>query len=326
MGNIHIGSREIGTGQRPYIIGEIGINHNGDLAIAKKLVDVAINAGADAVKLQTRTVEIVYSQAELAKPRPVPRSILENAIRRGVLSDDAVKRLRNSNFEHSTNGDLKHALELTDDELVEFDCYCRLQHITWLTSCWDVQSFDRIERLFPHLPAHKVASACNEDDELLGRIRASGKPIILSTGMTDLAGVSTAVDVVGREQLVLLHCTSVYPKGTESGDEILRLVNLRGMDTLRETFNVPVGFSSHDSGIMPSYAAAARGAVIIEKHITLERSMWGSDQGSSIEPLALTSLCRMVHELHIALGDGQIVVYPDERDVAQKLRRVRRLI
>lgn len=325
MGNIHIGSREIGAGQRPYIIAEIGINHNGDIAIAKKLVDVAVNAGADAVKLQTRTVEIVYSQAELEKPRPVPRTILENAIRRGVLSDDAVKRLRDSNFEHSTNGDLKHALELTDDELIEFDCYCRLQHITWLTSCWDVVSLGRIDRMFD-LPAHKIASACNEDDDLLRRVRATGKSIIMSTGMTDLTGVRRAVEVVGREQLILLHCTSVYPKGTESGDEILRLVNLRGMDTLREEFDVPVGFSSHDSGIMPSYAAAARGAVVIEKHITLERSMWGSDQGSSIEPLALTSLCRMVHELHIALGDGQIVVYPDEEEVAQKLRRVRRSV
>ena len=153
-------------------------------------------------------------------------------------------------------------------------------------------------------------------------MRATGKPIILSTGMTDLNGVRQAVEVIGRENLIILHCTSIYPKGTEAGEEILRLINLRGIKTLREIFGVPVGFSSHDSGVMPSYAAAARGAVILEKHVTLERGMWGSDQGGSIEPQDLTNLCRMVLELRLAMGDGQIIVYPDEEVVQKKLRRV----
>ena len=320
---VKIGNHLVGDGQRTYVIAEIGINHNGDVAIAKKLIDLAVTAGADAVKFQTRSVETVYSPSELAKPRPVPRAILENAIRRGVLPIERVRRLTESDFENSTNGDLKRALELTDGELREIDTYCQKAGIAWFTSCWDVEAVKRIERL-SNVPCHKIASPCNEDDELLRALRQTGKPLILSTGMTELQGVDQAVKELGRENLVILHCTSVYPKGTEAGEEILQLINLRGMDTLRKRFGVPVGFSSHDSGIMPSYAAAARGACVIEKHVTLERSMWGSDQGSSIEPLPLTNLCRMVRELSVALGNGEIVIYPDEEAVAKKLRRVRR--
>lgn len=320
---VPIGNHLIGPDQPVYIVAEIGINHNGDMEIAKRLIDLAIVAGAQAIKLQTRTVEIVYGPAELAKPRPVPKTLLQNAIKRSVLPVESVRRLEDSDFENSTNGDLKRALEFTDSELQEIDVYCSKKGIAWFTSCWDVPSVERIERLFK-VPCHKIASPCNEDTELLRAVQATGKPIILSTGMTHMAGVEWAVRTIGKERLVVLHCTSVYPKGTEAGEEILRSINLRGIGALRESLAVPVGFSSHDSGIMPSYAAAALGAVILEKHITLERSMWGSDQGSSLEPIPFTNLCRMVRELHIAMGDGQIVIYPGEEEVAKKLRRVRR--
>lgn len=322
---VKIGNKLVGPGHPTYIIGEVGINHNGDLDVAMKLIDLAVDAGADAVKLQTRTVDVVYSAEELAKPRQVPKALLEQAIKRGVLSPEAITRLQESDFEKSTNGDLKRALELTDAELGEIDGYCKAKGIAWLTSCWDTKSLERIERLFPDTPCHKIASACNEDDELLRLARSTGKPIILSTGMSDLAGIKKAVEVLGgTDNLVVLHCTSVYATGLEAGLEVLKQINLLGIDTLLEQFNVPVGFSSHDSGILPSYAAVARGACMVEKHITLERAMWGSDQASSLDPVDWVRLCRAIRELPVALGNGVIEIYPEEVPVAKKLRRVRR--
>jgi N-acetylneuraminate synthase len=319
-----IGRQSVGPGCRTFVVGEIGINHNGDIKLAKELVDMAAQVGCDAVKLQTRTIRIVYTAKELAQPREVPREILENAIRREVLSSEAVARLKQSNFEASTNGDLKAALEFTDGELQEFDRHCQNRNMMWFTACWDIESVERVERLFPHLPCHKIASPCNEDDALLKAVRQTGKPVILSTGMTDLDGVHAAINVLGRDNLIILHCTSVYPRGTDFGDEILQAINLRGIDTLTREFGVPVGFSSHDAGIMPSYAAAARGAVMLEKHITMERSMFGSDQAASLEPQELLALCRAVQEVYLILGDGKIVVYPSEEVAITKLRRVRR--
>jgi N-acetylneuraminate synthase len=321
---IKINGTPVGDGYPCYIVAEIGINHNGDLAVVKELIDIAAQAGANAVKFQTRTVEVVYTEEELAKTRSVPRTILENAIRRGVLSLEAVRRLQDSNFENSTNGDLKHLLELTEDEYHLIDTYCSQRGISWFTSCWDTLAFERMEKQF-NLPCHKIASPCNEDDGLLQHAKAAGKPIILSTGMTDLKGVRDAVNVVGTDNLIILHCTSVYPNKTETGDAILGRINLRGIDTLRETFGVPVGFSSHDDGIQPTYAAAARGAVMLEKHITLNRGLFGSDQGSSVEPIEFARLCRMVKELQVVFGNGVIEIHPEEEVVAKKLRRVRRV-
>ncbi len=319
---VQIGTKLVGPGQPTYIVAEIGINHNGYLRITKDLIDVAVKAGADAVKFQTRNVDVVFTEEELSRLRPVPRNILENAIAREVLSGDAVDRLLRSDLQQSTNGDLKRLLEFTDTEYAEIDAYCKQRGIEWFTSCWDAGSIDRMEKFNP--PCHKIASACNEDDELMLRARATGKPIILSTGMTDMEGVMKAVDILGAGNLVILHCTSVYPKGAESNLDILKLINLRGIDTLQEEFEVPVGFSSHDSGIQPTYAAVARGAVMVEKHITLERGMWGSDQGSSVEPSGFIHLCGMIRQLPSVLGDGKITIYPAEEEVAKKLRRVRR--
>jgi len=321
-----IAGRKVGPEELPFIVAEIGINHNGFVSTAKELIDLAVEAGCDAVKFQTRTVPVVYSTAELDKSRDVPRDILEHAIKRGVLSSISIKRLEQSDFRNSLNSDLKYALEFTDDEYREIDTYSKMRGILWFTSCWDSQSVERIERLFPDLPCHKIASACNEDDGLLTRLRATEKPLILSTGMTDLVGVHNAVRMLDKKNLIILHCTSVYPQGTgvEYGAEMLRHINLRGIETLREEFAVPVGFSGHDTGIQPAYAAAVLGACMIEKHITLERGMWGSDQGSSLAPEGLHRLCGMVHELQYVLGNGVIEVYPAEQAAITKLRRVRR--
>ncbi len=324
QGTVAIGNRLVGPEQPAFIIAEIGINHNGSLEIAKRLIDVAALAECDAVKFQKRTVPIVYSQQELDRPREMRkgRNVLQLAIERDVLPPESVQRLRESDFSDTRNGDLKYALELTLNEYEEIDAYCKTKGITWLASCWDCESVDFIEQFNP--PAHKIASPCNEDDELMLHLRATGKPLILSTGMTDMDGVRAAVEVLGTRNLVILHCTSIYPTGTGSPEEVLRCINLKGMDTLRDEFSVPVGFSSHDTGIMPSYAAVALGACMIEKHITQERGMFGSDQAASSEPSDLIHLVRAVRELSIARGDGEITIYPDEHAVIEKLRRVRR--
>lgn len=322
---LKIGNKEIDYDQPVFIVAEIGINHNGDVEIAKKLIDVALLAGCDAVKFQKRTVPIVYAPSanydpgSLTKPRPVHKDILTNAVKRGVLSAEAVRRLEESNFETSTNGDLKWALEFTRDEYVEIDRYCKERGILWFASCWDEESVNFLESFDP--PCYKIASPCLTDDDLLRYTRSLGRPIILSTGMSDMSMVEHAVEVLGLNDLVLLHCTSVYPNSLDAGDQILRMINLRGLRTLGNVFHVPVGFSSHDSGIVPTYSAAVLGACVIEKHITLERAMWGSDQASSIEPEELKTLCRWIRKLKIAEGDGVIKIYPEEMQVIKKLRR-----
>ena len=324
QGTVAIGNRLVGPGQPTFIIAEIGINHNGDLAMAKRLIDVAAFAGCDAVKFQKRTISVVYSQQELDRPREMRKGkhVLERAIERGVLPPESVQRLVQSDFSDTHNGDFKYALEFTENEYALIDAYCKEKQIAWLASCWDCESVDFIEQFNP--PAHKIASPCNEDDELMLRLRATGKPLILSTGMTDMDGVRAVVEVLGTEDLVILHCTSIYPTGTGTPEEVLRCVNLKGMNSLRDEFGVPVGFSSHDTGIMPTFAAVAMGACMIEKHVTQERGMFGSDQALSSEPGDLIRLCRAIRELHMAQGDGEITIYPDEQAVIEKLRRVRR--
>lgn len=322
MNIVNIAGREIGPNKPCFIVAEIGINHNGSVELAKKLIDAAVLAGADAVKFQTRDVHTVYSSDELSRPRPAPREILEHAVHRGVLSKETTDRLTSSDFQNSTNGDLKQLLEFTDAEYEEIDEYCKKHSILWSTSAWDTKSFLRMQQF--RLPFHKIASACNEDDSLLQLIRDSHKPIILSTGMSDLAGVREAVRIVGTENLVLMQCTSVYPSVTGDPKETLPKVNLRGIETLRQEFDVPVGFSSHVHGIMPIYASVAMGAMAIEVHVTLDRGTFGSDQGSSLESGEFIRLCRAIRELPLACGSGEKVIHPEELDVAKKLRRVRR--
>ena len=316
MTKIHIG-KPVGHGEPTFIIAEIGINHNGDVELAKKLINAAVEAGADAVKFQKRTVPVVFSQEELDKPREVPRWLVESAIKRGALPESIVAHLLSTGFADTRNGHQKFALELTKEEYQEIDRYCKEKKILWFASPWDEASVDFLEQFNP--PAYKVASASLTDDGLLCHLRSKGRPVILSTGGSTLEQIRHAVEILGQDDLVILHCTAAYPKDP---DQTLPMINLRVMETLRKEFpGVPIGFSSNDAGIIPSFAAVAMGACVLEKHITMERGMWGSDQASSVEIGPFKTLCSWVRQHHTTRGDGKKKVYPEEAEVMKKLRR-----
>jgi len=284
---VKIGNKLVGEGHPCYIVAEIGINHNGSLDLAKQLIDAAVECGCDAVKFQKRTLEVVYSPEELARPRESPFG--------------------------PTNGDLKRGLEFGRKEYAEIDQYVRHKGLDWYASCWDEGAVDFIEQFNP--PCYKIASACLTDDNLLRHHRKYGKPIILSTGMSEMKQIEHAIQVLGQETLILLHCTSTYPAKPEE-------LNLRGIVRLREELGVPVGYSGHEVGYATSYAAAVLGACMVERHLTLDRSMWGSDQAASMEPQGMRRLVRDIKELDLAMGDGVKRVYESEVPIIQKLRRV----
>jgi len=287
MAEVIIGGTRIGEGAPCYVVGEIGINHNGDLETCKRLVDVAAISGCQAVKLQKRTVEVVYSAEELARPRESPFG--------------------------STNGDLKRGLELGLRHYHELQRYCGDKSIHWFASCWDEASVDFIEQFAP--PAYKIASASLTDHALLRHHRSMGRPIILSTGMSTQAQVDAAIEVLGTNDLVLLHTTSAYPAKTED-------LNLLMIPKLRARYGVPVGYSGHEVGLATSVAAVALGACMVERHITLDRAMWGTDQAASVEPQGMMKLVRDIRAVERALGDGVKKVSADEVPVLAKLRRV----
>lgn len=315
---VRIGGKKVSLGEPTFIVAEIGINHNGDVDLAKKMIDVAVEAGADAVKFQKRTVPVVFSQAELDKPREVPRILLEHAIRRGVLPRASIKRLKTSKYKDTRNGDQKYALELNKREYKEIDRYCKEKGILWFASPWDEESVDFLEAFKP--PAYKVASASLTDDGLLKHIRSKGRPVILSTGAATLPMIKRAVAILGKKNLVILQCTAAYPK-IESVQSLAAL-NLECIPTLQKNFpGVPVGFSGNDSGSVMTFAATVLGAVMIEKHLTLERGMWGSDQASSIEPPNFKTLCHWIRDYRHALGDGIKKISVEEEEVMKKLRR-----
>ena len=284
---VRIGERLVGDGQPCWLVAEIGINHNGDLELARKLISAAVFAGCDAVKFQKRTVDVVYSADELARTRESPFGV--------------------------TNGDLKHALEFGEDEYGAIDDYCRLHNIQWFASCWDEGSVDFVERFAP--PCYKIASASLTDDALLRHHRAYGRPIVLSTGMSSIAEIDHAVDVLGTEDLVLLHTTSTYPSKVEELD-------LAVIPMLRQRYGVPVGYSGHEVGLAPSLAAAVLGACTVERHITVDRAMWGSDQAASVEPHGISRLIRDIRTVEQSMGDGVKRVHDSELAVREKLRRV----
>jgi N-acetylneuraminate synthase len=284
---VHIGKYCVGEGYPCFLVAEIGINHNGNVEIAKKLIDAASLAGFDAVKFQKRTVEVVYTPEELAKPRENPFG--------------------------PTNGDLKRGLEFGLQQYEEIDRYCWGKGILWYASCWDEGSIDFIERFNP--PCYKIASASLTDDNLLRHHRMYGRPIILSTGMSTLEQIDHAVEVLGTEDLIILHCTSTYPSAVEE-------LNIKTMESLRKRYGVPIGYSGHEVGLATSVAAAAVGACMIERHITLDRAMWGSDQAASIEPQGIWRLVKDVRAIEKAMGSGEKCVWPSEVPVMKKLRRV----
>ena len=308
-----IGTTAIGHGLPTFVVAEIGINHNGDISLAKRLIDAAIFAGCNAVKFQKRTVSVVYTPEELAKPREVPRDLLEKAIARGVLSPESVKRLTDSDFADSTNGDLKYALELTKEEYDEIDRYCKEKNILWFASPWDEESVDFLEEFNP--VCYKVASASLTDDALLKHIRTKGRPVIASTGMSDFEEVAHAVEILGKKDLILMHSRSTYPANVTE-------LNLRCIETLRKEFpEVPVGYSGHEAGLSTTFAAVVLGSCIIERHITLDRSMWGSDQAASVELVGMEKLMKDIRVFESAYGDGNVHCYESEHPVRQKLRR-----
>jgi len=284
---VKIGERLVGDGQPCFVVAEIGINHNGSVDLARKLISAAVLSGADAVKFQKRTVEVVYKPEELAKPRENPFG--------------------------PTNGDLKRGLEFGMDEYRAVDEYCRQHNILWFASCWDEGSVDFIEQFYP--PCYKLASASLTDDNLLRHHRKYGRPIVLSTGMSTIEQIDHAVEVLGDNDLVLMHTTSTYPSQPEE-------LNLLAIRTLKERYKVPVGYSGHEVGLSTSLAAAALGACMIERHITVDRAMWGSDQAASVEPPGFSRLVRDIHVVEKAMGDGVKRVYPSEVPIMQKLRRV----
>jgi N-acetylneuraminate synthase len=290
MTSVKIGARSVGDGQPCFTIAEIGINHNGDIDIARKLISAALLSGCDAVKFQKRTVSVVYTPEELAKPRENPFG--------------------------PTNGDLKHGLEFGEEDYRAIAEYCKLHNIPWFASCWDEGSVDFIARFDP--PCFKVASASLTDDNLLRHHRKFGKPIILSTGMSTLDEIDHAVEVLGREGLVLMHATSTYPSKPEE-------LNLAVIPALKQRYGVPVGYSGHEVGLATTVAAVAIGASMIERHITLDRAMWGSDQAASVEPQGFSRLIRDIRAVEQAMGDGVKRVYDSEVPIRQKLRRVVRL-
>ena len=284
---VQIGRHVVGPGERIFIVAELGINHNGDLGLAKKLIAAAASIGSDAVKFQKRTVSVVYTPEELAKPRESPFG--------------------------ETNGDLKRGLEFDESQYEELASFCDELGMTWFASCWDEGSVDLIDRFDP--PCYKIASASLTDDELLLHTRSKGKPIVLSTGMSSFEQIDHAVELLGTDDLVVLHTTSTYPS---KPDEL----NLRVIPTLAERYGVPAGYSGHEVGLYTSLAAVVVGACAIERHLTLDRAMWGSDQAASVEPQGLARLVKDIHAVEEALGDGVKRVYESEIPVMRKLRRV----
>ncbi|PRZ06548.1 YrbI family 3-deoxy-D-manno-octulosonate 8-phosphate phosphatase [Isoptericola sp. CG 20/1183] len=284
---VHIGEHAVATGEPVYVIGEIGINHNGDVEIAKQLIDVAVAAGCQAVKFQKRTPEISTPKDQRDKIRQTP-------------------------WGEMTYLEYKYKVEFEHEQYSEIDQYAKAQGVQWFASPWDVPSVAFLEEF--GVPTHKIASASVTDHELLRALADTDKPLILSTGMSTLEQIDAAVEILGTDDLVILHSTSTYPLPPEEA-------NLRTITTLQERYGVPVGYSGHETGLQISLAAVALGAVAVERHITLDRAMWGSDHAASLEPKGLSNLVRDIRILQEALGDGEKKVMPGELAPMSRLRR-----
>ena len=286
---VSIGSRLVGEGQPCFIIAEIGINHNGDLTLAKQLIDASKEAGADAVKFQKRTPEkcVPFDQRDIMRDTPWGRM---------------------------TYMDYRYRVEFEASQFAEIDRYARELSLLWFSSCWDEDAVDFMEQFNP--VAYKISSAALTDDSLLRRHKKTGRPIVLSTGMSTMEQIRHAVRVLDTEELVILHCTSTYPSKPEE-------LNLRAIRTLAKEFpNHPIGYSGHEVGLQTSVAAVALGACVVERHITLDRSMWGTDQSASVEPQGFHRMVRDIRVVEAAMGDGIKRVYETELPIIAKLRRV----
>ena len=272
-----------------FIIAEIGINHNGDIEIAKKLIDGAMFAGCDAVKFQKRTVEKVYSKEELDKHRESPWGI--------------------------TNREQKLGLEFGKEEYDEIDRHCKEKGIPWFASAWDLDSQKFLRQY--NLKYNKIASPMLTHRELLEMVAEGKKYTFISTGMSTMEDIEKAVQIFkdAKCPFELMHCNSVYPMPPAQA-------NLRMIPILREKFGCRVGYSGHEVGLIIASAAAALGATSIERHITLDRAMYGSDQAASVEVLGFYRLVSYIRTVESALGDGKKIVTPEEEEIKKKLRKI----
>lgn len=285
---VRIGERLVGGGQPVFVVAEIGINHNGSLELAKKLIDGAALAGANAVKFQKRTPELC-----------VPPN------QRNIERDTPWGRM--------TYLEYRHRIELSEADYREIDRHCKKLGIYWFASCWDEPSVDMIEAFDP--PCYKAASASLTDLDLLKKMKSTGKPLMISTGMSTQQQIEEAVDAVGTDDLLIAHSTSAYPCPIEA-------LNLRMVQTLLDKYpSCPIGYSGHETGLAPTEAAVALGATFVERHVTLDRAMWGTDQAASVEMVGLDRLVRNIRDIEVALGDGVKVVHECEIPSMQKLRR-----
>jgi len=286
MNEVSLGIKKIGGNNPSYIIAEIGLNHNGSLDIAKKLIDVAVLAGCDAVKFQKRNPE-----------KCVPEK------QRNVI--------RETPWGEMTYFEYRYKVEFQKKEFDEIDRYCKEKQIDWLASAWDEDSLDFLNSY--DVNAHKVPSAALTNDSLLRKYNETNKVIILSTGMSNTNEIEHAISLLDQNRLILLHATSTYPCVPEE-------LNLNIIPHYLSKYSFPIGYSGHEVGLQTTYAAVALGAKVVERHITLDRSMWGSDHAASIEPQGLIRLVRDIRIIEIAKGDGIKKVYESELPILKKLR------
>jgi len=284
---IKIGNKMIGDGHPTYIIAEVGVNHNGSVEIAKELIKAAADAGVDAIKFQKRTPELSVPEHQKNQMRDTP-------------------------WGYITYLDYRYKVEFDQDQYAELDAYCKAHRIDWFASSWDLESLAFIERFNP--PAHKIPSALITDLELLRATKATGKPVILSTGMSTMDEINLAVETLGVENLLICHTTSSYPCPPDE-------LNLKMILTLKENFNCPIGYSGHEVGLVTSVVAVGLGACLVERHVTLDRAMWGSDQAASVEPQGIRTLVKYIRVTEKSLGDGNKKVYDSEQSVLKKLRK-----
>ena len=281
-------NRFIGAGQPVYIIAEVGINHNGSLDLAKQLIAEAARAGCDAVKFQKRTPELCVPKDQWEKERDTPWG-----------------RMSYINY--------KRRIEFGLAEYTAIDDYCRALGVDWFASCWDEPSVDFMEQFNPVL--YKMASASLTDRPLLDRVRATGRPLMLSTGMSTLEEIAQAVEWVGLDNLLIAHSTSAYPCPPQE-------LNLRMVPALQALFPAtPIGYSGHETGLATTVAAVALGACFVERHFTLDRATWGTDHAASVEPGGMGKVVRDIRDVEAALGDGQKRVYESELEPRRRLRR-----
>ncbi len=289
MSRVKTSERYIGDGESVYVIAEIGINHNGSVKIAKELIEGAKQAGCDAVKFQKRTPELCVPKDQWSIERDTPWGRMSYI-------------------------DYRHRMELSFDDYNEINDYCKKKDIDWFASCWDENSVDFIEQF--DTPLLKVASASLTDHNLLRRKKSTGKPLIISTGMSTLEEIESAVEITGTENILIAHSTSAYPCKLEE-------LNLKVIQTLKEKFpEVPIGYSGHETGLAPTWAAVAMGACFVERHITLDRAMWGTDQAASVEVVGFHRLVENIRDIEKSIGDGVKRIYESEMGSRKKLRRV----